>query len=104
MTQEQLWAEIVRLRDCWLNYTNCPESGWPTTGVAIEGDFAGIQGYVLKPVPGARGAAKRLRGRSLQVSALTALIAQKITDITPGAQISTPREAVSCSGAQTPQN
>src|SRR5579875_1482695 len=29
---------------------------WPTKGVAIEGDFSGIQRFVLRPVPGASGA------------------------------------------------
>jgi CRISPR-associated protein Csm1 len=43
--------------------------------VAIAGDFSGIQNFVLKPVPGAGGAARRLRGRSLRVVALTERIA-----------------------------
>jgi CRISPR/Cas system-associated protein Cas10 (large subunit of type III CRISPR-Cas system) len=55
--------------------------------VAIEGDFAGIQTFILKPVPGAKGAAKRLRGRSFQVSALTALIAHYVQNSYPGARI-----------------
>lgn len=71
---------LHRLRSIWLG----TDSGdgmaeeWPANGVAIEGDFAGIQGFVLRPVPGAGGAAKRLRGRSLRVVALTQLIAEKI--------------------------
>ena len=52
---------------------------WPREGLAIEGDFAGIQKFVLKPVPGAKGAAKRLRGRSLRVAALADLIANEVT-------------------------
>jgi CRISPR-associated protein Csm1 len=53
---------------------------WPAQGLAIEGDFAGIQHFVLRPVPGARGSARRLRGRSLRVIALSQLIAHKIVD------------------------
>ena len=56
---------------------------WPNHGIAIEGDFAGIQNYVLKPVPGARGAAKRLRGRSLLVSVFTQLIAGRVMAVFP---------------------
>ncbi|MGD0128086.1 MAG: hypothetical protein ABSF46_22215 [Terriglobia bacterium] len=48
--------------------------GWPESGVALLGDFAGIQSFVLRPVPGAGGAAKRLRSRSFRVSAYTELI------------------------------
>jgi CRISPR-associated protein Csm1 len=51
---------------------------WPREGLAIEGDFAGIQNYVLKPVPGARGAAKRLRARSFRVAECTKQIAGRI--------------------------
>ncbi len=50
---------------------------WPEGGVAVVGDFAGIQKYVLRPVPGAKAAAKRLRGRSLTVVALTQLAAEE---------------------------
>lgn len=57
---------------------------WPHEGIAIEGDFAGIQGFVLKPVPGAKGAAKRLRGRSLLVVAYTELIARKVEAVFAG--------------------
>jgi CRISPR-associated protein Csm1 len=71
-----VWDEILRAREVWLG-KRAGEVAWPESGIAIEGDFAGIQQYVLKPVPGAKGAAKRLRGRSLQVSALTELIAKK---------------------------
>ena len=31
---------------------------WPATGVVVLGDFAHIQRFVLRPVPGAKGAAK----------------------------------------------
>lgn len=48
---------------------------WLTDGVAIEGDFAGIQAYVQRPVPGAKGAAKRLRARSIRVAETTKKIA-----------------------------
>src|SRR5260221_13519798 len=87
MTSEQTWEEILALRTRWLDAKALDESGWPQQGLAIEGDFAGIQGYILKPVPGAKGAAKRLRGRSLQVSALTALLAEKVEQTFPQAKI-----------------
>jgi CRISPR-associated protein Csm1 len=48
---------------------------WPVNGIAIEGDFSGIQRFVLRPVPGASGAARRLRARSFRVLALTRLVA-----------------------------
>jgi CRISPR-associated protein Csm1 len=51
---------------------------WPTRGIAIEGDFSGIQRFVLRPVPGASGAARRLRARSFRVLALTRLVAAAI--------------------------
>lgn len=61
--------------------------GWPQSGVAFVGDFSGIQSFVLRPVPGARGAAKRLRSRSFQVSAYTELVArwcvQQLSDCQP---------------------
>lgn len=53
---------------------------WPTAGVAIEGDFSGIQRFVLRPVPGASGAASRLRARSFRVLALTRLAAALVSD------------------------
>jgi hypothetical protein len=77
------WEKIIRSRDVWLGRV-AQDCGWPEEGVAIEGDFAGIQGYVFKPVPGARGAAKRLRGRSLQVSAITALVADRVREVVDG--------------------
>jgi CRISPR-associated protein Csm1 len=51
---------------------------WPTSGVAIEGDFSGIQRFVMRPVPGASGAARRLRARSFRVLALTRLVADAV--------------------------
>ncbi|MBV8847201.1 MAG: hypothetical protein JO307_30695 [Bryobacterales bacterium] len=51
---------------------------WPRTGIAIEGDFSGIQQFVLRPVPGAGGAARRLRARSFRVLALTKLVAATV--------------------------
>ena len=53
-----------------------PFPGWPRSGVALVGDFAGIQNFVYRPVPGSGGAARRLRSRSFRVSAYTALIAR----------------------------
>lgn len=53
---------------------------WPLNGIAIEGDFSGIQRFVLRPVPGAGGAARRLRARSFRVLALTRLIAEIVVN------------------------
>jgi CRISPR-associated protein Csm1 len=53
---------------------------WPASGIAIEGDFSGIQRFVLRPVPGAGGAARRLRARSFRVLALTRLAAAKVEE------------------------
>ena len=50
--------------------------GWPDRGIALLGDFSGIQNFVFRPVPGAGGAARRLRSRSFRVSAYTELIAR----------------------------
>jgi len=50
--------------------------GWPQSGVALAGDFAGIQTFVFRPIPGAGGAARRLRSRSFRVGACTELIAR----------------------------
>src|SRR5579871_2052126 len=61
---------------------------WPSRGVAIEGDFSGIQRFVLRPVPGAGGAARRLRARSFRVLALTRLAAAKVQErLAPGAHL-----------------
>ncbi len=70
--------ELDQLVQVWLHGKSRPVD-WPSQGLAIEGDFAGIQKFVLKPVPGAKGAAKRLRGRSLRVAALADLIANEVT-------------------------
>jgi CRISPR-associated protein Csm1 len=48
--------------------------GWPESGVAVMGDFSGIQSFVFRPVPGAGGAARRLRSRSFRVSAYAEMI------------------------------
>ena len=45
--------------------------------IVIEGDFAGIQKFVMRPVPGAGGAGRRLRARSFRVLALTQLVADE---------------------------
>jgi CRISPR-associated protein Csm1 len=69
-------------RDLWQNGLSSGEAtplgypGSPEAGIAIVGDFAGIQSFVLRPVPGAGGAAKRLRSRSFRVSAYTELLAR----------------------------
>ncbi|PYP86158.1 MAG: type III-A CRISPR-associated protein Cas10/Csm1 [Candidatus Angelobacter sp. Gp1-AA117] len=48
--------------------------GWPDSGIAVMGDFSGIQTFVFRPVPGAGGAARRLRSRSFRVSAYSEMI------------------------------
>jgi len=66
------------LRDAWTGEptaTSARFPAWPANGVAIEGDFSGIQRFVSRPVPGASGAGRRLRSRSFRVLALTRLIA-----------------------------
>lgn len=60
---------------------------WPECGVAIEGDFSGIQRFVLRPVPGSSGAARRLRARSFRVLALTRLIAEAVREGFPGSEL-----------------
>jgi len=66
----QAWTGEARA----LGYVpTCPEEG-----VAIEGDFARIQRFVLRPVPGASGAARRLRARSFRVLALTRAVAEAV--------------------------
>lgn len=49
---------------------------WPVNGVAILGDFSGIQNFVFRNIPGVGGAARRLRSRSFRVSAYTQMIAR----------------------------
>ncbi len=44
---------------------------WPVEGIALVGDFSGIQTFVFRPIPGAGGAARRLRSRSFRVAAYT---------------------------------
>ena len=48
------------------------------TRIAILGDFAGIQSFVLRPVPGVGGAGRRLRARSFRVLILTRLVAEEV--------------------------
>lgn len=71
--------EVKSYRDLWNSINNArpPQDfpGWPDKGVAVLGDFAGIQHFVLRPSPGAGGAARRLRSRSFRVSAYTQIIA-----------------------------
>lgn len=51
--------------------------GWPESGFAVLGDFSGIQDFVFRPVPGAGGAARRLRSRSFRVSAYAELVMRR---------------------------
>ena len=74
---------LSHLRSVWDGEAPA-EARWLTGGLAIEGDFAGIQSYVLKPVPGARGAAKRLRARSFRVADRTKKIADEVCGEFPG--------------------
>ena len=70
--------DFSQLRNLWLGAETKEERvspEWPKEGVAIEGDFSGIRRFVLRPVPGASGAASRLRARSFRVLALTRVIA-----------------------------
>jgi CRISPR-associated protein Csm1 len=70
-------------RAAWLSQPVPPDPPippWPSAGIAIEGDFSGIQRFVLRPVPGARGAARRLRARSFRVLALTRLVAAAVEE------------------------
>ena len=78
-TNSALKARIEKYHEIWRRgLTNGPDvcPGWPQSGVALVGDFAGIQTFVYRPVPGSGGAARRLRSRSFRVSAYTALIAR----------------------------
>jgi CRISPR-associated protein Csm1 len=71
------------LRQAWAGIATAEQVGapdWPQAGFAIEGDFSGIQRFVLRPVPGAGGAARRLRARSFRVLALTRLVAHSIEE------------------------
>lgn len=70
---------LEHYRDLWRSASGAipPRDfpGWPDRGIAILGDFAGIQNFVLRPSPGAGGAARRLRSRSFRVSAYTQMVA-----------------------------
>lgn len=68
---------LGRLKRVWSGEL-AADAVWLLKGVAIVGDFAGIQAYVLRPVPGARGAAKRLRARSFRVAERTLRIAEAV--------------------------
>jgi len=71
------------LRRAWQGELSLPHPGfpdWPEKGFAIEGDFSGIQRFVMRPVPGAGGAARRLRARSFRVLALTKLVAHCVEE------------------------
>ena len=69
---------FVALRSEWLGKASSNSGVWPAMGVAILGEFSGIQKFVLRPVPGAAGAARRLRARSFRVLALTRLVAAAV--------------------------
>jgi CRISPR-associated protein Csm1 len=69
------------LRAAWTGEPTAASAGfraWPSIGVAVEGDFSGIQRFVSRPVPGASGAGRRLRSRSFRVLALTRLVAASV--------------------------
>jgi len=72
------------LRQAWAGLAASAQAGgpeWPQAGFAIEGDFSGIQRFVMRPVPGAGGAARRLRARSFRVLALTRLLAHYVEQV-----------------------
>ncbi len=77
MGDNQLQERLTKFKRVWTG-DQPADVTWPANGLAIEGDFAGIQSYVLKPVPGARGAAKRLRARSFRVAEETIQIADRV--------------------------
>jgi CRISPR-associated protein Csm1 len=73
--------DFALLRRAWAGTATAVEATapeWPQRGFAIEGDFSGIQKFVFRPVPGAAGAARRLRARSFRVLALTRLVAHYV--------------------------
>jgi len=77
----QTWNEVQleRLVELWQGAR--PEApgnypGWMPKGLVLFGDFSGIQNFVFRPIPGAGGAARRLRARSFRVSAYTELAAR----------------------------
>lgn len=72
-------TDIASYRHLWKQttadvVTPADYPGWPDSGFAVLGDFSGIQSFVFRPVPGAGGAARRLRSRSFRVSAYSELI------------------------------
>jgi len=71
-TYQNLWKQGGKARISLIE----EYPGWPDKGIAILGDFSGIQNFVYRPTPGAGGAARRLRSRSFRVSAYTELIAR----------------------------
>ncbi len=78
-SRPQTLTELAEYRQIWKGERSPVEKaypGWFDSGFALLGDFSAIQSFVLRPVPGARGAAKRLRSRSFRVSAYTELIAR----------------------------
>jgi CRISPR-associated protein Csm1 len=77
MEQSAARQRLEQLKRIWLGKAPA-EASWLPSGIAIEGDFAGIQAYVLRPVPGAKGAAKRLRARSFAVANRTHEIANRV--------------------------
>src|ERR1035437_6235733 len=77
-------ADFAKLYRDWKAPLGGVCADWPASGWAVEGDFVGIQKFVLRPVPGAKGAARRLRGRSLLVVAYSQLIAKAVVEATGG--------------------
>jgi len=77
-------SDYALLRRAWAGTATAAEATapeWPHRGFAIEGDFSGIQRFVLRPVPGAAGAARRLRARSFRVLAFTRLVAHYVEQV-----------------------
>jgi CRISPR-associated protein Cas10/Csm1 subtype III-A len=78
-------AEFAVYRELWKQPSQAHAEvflgypGWPSAGFAVMGDFSGIQNFVFRPVPGAGGAARRLRSRSFRVSAYSEMIMQWCT-------------------------
>src|ERR1700740_1219434 len=94
-----MWAELAEYRRIWKGEMSPAEKsypGWLDSGFALLGVFSAIQSFVLLPLPGARGAAKRLRSRSFRVSAYTELIARFCLQNLPGS--SEPRLLYSAGG------
>ncbi len=86
MGGNRAYEQLSKLKRIWTG--EAPAGAiWLSEGLAIEGDFAGIQSYVLKPVPGAKGAAKRLRARSFRVAERTKRIANDVRAEFPRASL-----------------